>query len=315
MLCRTRLGLTLVLTLGLFILTGPVSAQSLKFLDRFTWSSPNPDAIGFSGLILRDNGADFLTVSDKGNIASGLLVRRGGRIVGVADVHITPLLDPDGAPVRRYDIDAEGMAQGPDGSFFVSFEANHRVWQYASATSAAHPLPKAAGFADFQNNSGMEALVTDEKGRILTLPERSGELERPFPVYRYDGARWSQPFEVPRRGTFLPVGADLGPDGWYYLLERDFVWYKGFATRIRRFHLSEGGVSDEQTLLETPFGLHDNLEGISTWRNEAGDVVLTMISDDNDNILQRTEFVEYRVVESAQTDAGTGETGGAAAQD
>ena len=44
-------------------------------------------------------------------------------------------------------------------------------------------------------------------------------------------------------------------------------------------------------------GEHDNLEGIAVWRDRNGDIRITMISDDNYRAFQRTEFVEYRVVE------------------
>lgn len=88
---------------------------------------------------------------------------------------------------------------------------------------------------------------------------------------------------------------DFGPDGRLYLLERAL---RGlfFATRVRRFEIAEGArVVSEETLLETAAGTHDNLEGISVWRDGAGDIRITMISDDNFRFLQRTEIVEYRL--------------------
>ena len=36
--------------------------------------------------------------------------------------------------------------------------------------------------------------------------------------------------------------ADFGPDGQLYLLERDFGWLAGFATRVRRFTLGPDGL-------------------------------------------------------------------------
>ena len=72
-----------------------------------------------------------------------------------------------------------------------------------------------------------------------------------------------------RDGDFLVVDADFGPDGKLYVLERDFGWL-GFRTRVRRFALGPDGLGDEVTLLETPFGELDNMEGISVWRDAAG---------------------------------------------
>jgi hypothetical protein len=48
-------------------------------------------------------------------------------------------------------------------------------------------------------------------------------------------------------------------------------------------------------LLETATGTYDNLEGLAVWRDDAGAIRLTMISDDNFKSFQVTQFVEYRV--------------------
>ena len=49
-------------------------------------------------------------------------------------------------------------------------------------------------------------------------------------------------------------------------------------------------------LLESRPLQYDNLEGISVWQDAQG-IRLTLISDDNFGLLQRTELVEYRVTE------------------
>ncbi len=132
-----------------------------------------------------------------------------------------------------------------------------------------------------QRNSSLEALAIDGNGWLYTLPERSGAEDAPFPVWRFRNGKWDQPFDLPRRGAFLPVGADFGPDGKIYMLERRFSGILGFASRVRRLTLGPDGVIDEQTVLESPTGRHDNLEGLAVWRDQAGAIRLTMISDDN----------------------------------
>jgi len=84
----------------------------------------------------------------------------------------------------------------------------------------------------------------------------------------------------------------LAPDGQFYLLERDFTGL-GFRTRIRQF---DADFTNETVLLETGNARHDNLEGISAWRDDSGSIRLTLVSDDNFLFLQRTEIVEYRVL-------------------
>ena len=114
-------------------------------------------------------------------------------------------------------------------------------------------------------------------------------------MFRWTGTDWEQPFSIPRRDAFVPVGADFGPDGFFYLLERDFTGIFGFRSRVRRFRFAAGAVTDEETLLTTSAGTHGNLEGLSVWRDAAGAIRLTLVADDNFFALLVTEFVEYRL--------------------
>jgi hypothetical protein len=66
---------------------------------------------------------------------------------------------------------------------------------------------------------------------------------------------------------------------------------------VRRFDVSEDQIGKGELILQTNAGTHDNLEGLSVWQDNTGVIRLTMISDDNFNILQHTEFVEYRLQE------------------
>jgi hypothetical protein len=143
-----------------------------------------------------------------------------------------------------------------------------------------------------QINSSLEALAIGADGALYTIPERSGRANRPFPVYRFQNGRWDIPFTIPRRDAHLIAGADIGPDGLFYVLERDFTGI-GFRTRVRRFALDGMG---EETLIDTGNATHDNLEGISVWDDGIG-LRITMISDDNFRFFQHTEIVEYRVTD------------------
>ncbi|MFA5580772.1 MAG: esterase-like activity of phytase family protein [Paracoccaceae bacterium] len=276
--------------------TAPVAGPTLRaeLVGQYTWRDPSPLFGGMSGLDLAPDGSDFVAVSDRGAIATGRLLRQDGQISGVADLALNPLLRPGGEPLREFETDAEGVARSADGRIFVSFEGLHRVWAYADATGPAERLPQHDDFAQMQLNSSLEALAIDDQGRLYTLPERSGEWTRPFPVYRFDGDGWEQPFSLRRDGKFLAVGADFGPDGKLYLLERHLAFF-GFQTRVRRFVIEGDAVLSEETLLQTGTGAHDNLEGIAVWRDPDGAIRITMISDDNFHPFQRTEFVEYRL--------------------
>ena len=278
---------------GLALLLAPVGAagQTVEYLDTFVWSDPAEEFGGMSGIEVLPGGVEFIAISDRGRITRGWLERdAGGRIVGVAAGPLELLGDGAGGVLARRRSDAEGIAVAADGEVFISFEGAARVRTETGPEGVPHALPVPQAFREMLMNSSLEALAVDDLGRIYTLPERSGRLDRPFPVYRYDGAEWAIAFRIPRVDDYLPVGADIGPDGLFYLLERHFTGL-GFRTRVRRMALDGTGI---ETLIET--ARHDNLEGLAVWQAADG-LRLTMISDDNFRWFQRTEIVEYRVID------------------
>jgi hypothetical protein len=264
-----------------------------NLLSTYTWTSPNAAFGGFSSIHVNDHGRTFLATSDQGFFLTGQIMRAGNKITGITGQSLIPIQDTNGHPVKKHQADSEGIAVHPDGRIFVSFEGNHRVWAYRNTFSAAKWLPKHIDFKSLQNNSSLEALAIDHSGRLYTIPERSGVIDKPFPVYRYNGKAWDKHLRIPRSGRFLVVGADFGPDKKFYLLERNFEFPLGFATRVRRFTLTPSGFQNEETLIETSLGQHDNLEGISVWQDDRNRIRITLISDDNFNFFQHTELIEY----------------------
>lgn len=261
-------------------------------VGSYIWHEDDPRFGGFSGIEVTPDGMEFVVVSDRGAFVNGRFQRRDGVITGLTTGPIQPLRGPDGTVLIHAESDSEGLAGTPGGRLFVSFEWTHGLRGFAGVDQPAEALIPAPDGAPLQTNSSFEALAIDTDGALYTLPERSGLATRPFPVYRLRNGVWDQPFAIPRRGAFLMSGADIGPDGRLYLLERDFVGV-GFRTRVRRFDLSGGS---EETVLQTRVGTHDNLEGISVWQAPDG-LRLTMISDDNFRFFQRTEIVEYRLTD------------------
>lgn len=282
--------------LGLAGLAGGCIAAETPLQARheqsFSWRSDAPGFGGFSGFELAEDGEGFMTISDRGRFVEGRLIRENGRITAVESTDPQPLRNTGGKTMsRKVAQDAEGLAIGADGRRYISFEGKARVWVYDSMARAV-ALPEHPDFAGMQRNSSLEALAVDSRGRLYTLPERSGQMTRPFPVYRFDGTAWDQPFSIPRIGGFQPTGADIGPDGLFYLLEREFTGL-GFRSRVRRFALGETALGPGETLLVSHLARHDNLEGIAVTRAPGGQIRLTMISDNNFNAFQRGEIVEY----------------------
>lgn len=249
---------------------------------------------GFSGLELSEDGTRFVAVGDNGRFLRGQITRVDGRAVQAKRLELTPMRGALPGPLRKGQGDAEGLALAPDGRLYVSYEGETRVWAYDGPGAAPQILPRHPDFARMPGNGGLEALAMARDGSLFTLAEHSGRRDWPIPLYRLAGSQWQVVTMVERRAPFVPVGADFGPDGYLYMLERAFGGPLGFASRIRRFNLTSG---QEETLLQTAYGRHDNLEGLSVWRDGAGLIRLSMISDDNFIALQRSELVEYRLRE------------------
>ena len=288
------------LILGLMVAWGLVGStpppMPLGFISAFQWQSDDQLFGGFSAIETDAGGTSFVTLSDRGSYTIGQFSRdQQGKINGVTAAPLRSLNGPDNLPLGEYRRDSEGLAILPDGQAFVSFEQIARVMSYPMLDGPGTVLPRPEAWKDMLSNSSLEALAVGANGTLYTLPEHSGNLSMPCPVYRFKDGVWDQPFSVPRRGKFLAAGADIGPDGRFYLLEREFYGLAGFASRVRRFTIGEAGLVDEETLLQSVPGQHDNLEGLSVWRDASGVLRLTMISDDNLLFLQRTEIVEYRV--------------------
>jgi len=276
----------------------------LSLLSSFKWKEASENHGGYSGLHVTADGQNFIAITDRGDVATGAFERDENRITGLKNTEISFLLpapwsknlEENGRP-SAYNSNAEGLAVTSDNRVWVAFEGHHRLRQYDDVSSPAQAVKNHPDFVDFQSNSGMEALAVDAQDRLYTLPERSGKWTRPFQVYRLTGKTWERWAKLPRRDRFLPTGADIGPDGKFYLVERRFEYLQGFATRIRRFNLTETGLTNEQTLLSSRFREFGNVESISVWKTKNGALRVTVLTDDNFNFLQSTQFHEFEITD------------------
>ncbi len=292
---RARLALTIAL-LALGLQGAAESSRPAGFVGAYAWRAEDPRFGGFSAVEITDQGRHVTALSDRGAWTDGAVERDAeGRITGVSLRPMMLLKATGEAPLKQSRADSEGLALAPDGSAYVSFEGVARVLHYARLDGPAVNLPTPEAFRKMPRNAALEALAVDGRGLLYTLPEDTRETGADFPVWRWDGAAWSQPFLLPRRDEFLPVGADFGPDGRLYVLERAFYGLGGFASRVRAFTLSATGIAAEETVLRTDPGVHDNLEGLSVWADDDGTIRLTMVSDDNQKFYLRNEIVEYRL--------------------
>jgi hypothetical protein len=264
---------------------------------------------GLSGLRLDTKGERFIAISDQGGWFTGRIVYAGREMVGLADVEAAPLLAPDGRPIgRRGWYDSESIALDGD-RVYIGLERVNQVLRYdfskgfTRARSEIVPLPPAAG--RLPNNKGLEALVFVPKGlplagTLIAISERGLDADGNLIAFLVGGPSPGQ-FSVRRTDDFDVSDAVLLPSGDLLVLERKFSLFSGVGIRIRRIALAAiapGALVDGPAIFTADLGQEiDNMEGIDAHVTPEGDTVLTMVSDDNFSLIQRTLLLQFTLVE------------------
>src|ERR1700676_954885 len=264
---------------------------------------------GLSGLRLDAKGERFISFSDKGTWFTGRIIYLGREMTGLDDVEAAPLLGPDGRPITaRGWFDSESIAL--DGSFvYIGLERVNQVLRFdfskgfTRSRGEVIPVPPAVRKLPF--NKGLEALVMVPKGlplagTLIAISERGLNRDGNLIAFLIGGPSPGQ-FSVRRSNNFDVTDAVLLPSGELLVLERKFSWLSGIGIRIRRIALhtlTPGAVVDGPSIFEADLGHEvDNMEGIDAHVTGEGDTVLTMVSDDNFSMLQRTLLLQFRLVE------------------
>lgn len=268
------------------------AAARLVLLGTFDWQLARKDFGGLSGLAVQDGGARLLSISDEGELFEASVTRDdAGRIAGIDLVQAARPLDNFGKPVSGFRQDAEGMTFGQDGRLYLSFEGYARVAGFQLWDMTPHPMNRWDEFRAIWGNQGFESLATLPDGRLMTILEVAQDGAYHTKVHDADG--WHDGPSLPAAEGYQASGADVGPDGRLYLLERDFGLIEGYSTRIRRFQITPDGFAHAETLYEAGHGGSMNYEGISLWKDASGRTVVSLVSDNNFDPLIPTRLAEF----------------------
>jgi hypothetical protein len=281
----------------------------LEYRSGLVLTSAYPRFGGLSGLRVDPKGERFISFSDRGRWFTGRIVYAGRAMTALADVETAPMLGADGKPITTHGwFDSESIAL--DGSFvYIGLERVHKVLRFDFSKGFAHargelvPLPKAA--SKLPANKGLEALVFVPKGQplagtLVAMSERGLDADGNLIAFLVGGPTPGQ-FSVRRTEDFDISDAVLLPAGDLLILERKFSWLSGIGIRIRRIPLgtvAPGAVVDGPSIFEANLADEvDNMEGIDAHVTEQGDTVLTMVSDDNFSMIQRTLLLQFTLVQ------------------
>jgi len=248
---------------------------------------------GFSGLEI--DAGRLVAVTDQGWLLDAEIeIGAGG--LALTNARLSPLRDRRGRALRRKSAsDAEALAIRP-GRTMIAFERDHRITDVAADGRLGTAI-RARLFERLRSNSGLEALAALPDGRLLAIAE--GESGTPSPVFLIAPDGRIAAATLPSLSRHSVTGADIGPDGRLYLVLRHYSPLLGVSARVRRYDLDARGLPVPGTVAELAAfdrasGI-DNMEGIAVWQDGTGRTHLTLISDDNFSVLQRTILVDLLI--------------------
>jgi hypothetical protein len=289
----------------------------LEFRGGLELSAADWEFGSLSGLDFTDDGS-ILAVSDKGRWFSARPVMASGRLVGLTDAGIAPILNSSGDPLsgKRWG-DAEGVrivhADGRPKAYVVFERINDtRTFagpDFAGSKSVDVPMPQS--FKAMPGRDGAEAIaVAPASGPLGGGLVVVAELQR---TETGDARGWivggpqAGTFAVRRFDDYDVTDAAFLPDGDLLLLERKYGFPYGIAARIRRIagaDLGPGTTVDGPVVFEATLGHQiDNMEGLAITEGPDGETLIALLSDNNQSPLQRTLLLYFALVEEKDSTA------------
>lgn len=247
----------------------------------------------------------FTTNSDEGDILQWRVPMTGQGRFDTVEGRLAPLRDLQGRPLqtKRF-ADSEDISADGRGGYFISFEREHRIWDYwnrVSILSDMRPTP-AANWprVPLPENDGFES--------IATVTDAAGGAPRALMVGSEDGRVWRCALTPsPRGDACAPVLPTGGPDGFkltgldqlpgsddLVALYRAFDPIRGVRAIVARIRPSAPPDARVEVLarLSPPLTV-DNMEGVAALPNGRGGWTLWLISDDNFSAAQRTLLLAF----------------------
>ena len=282
---------------------------ALQFRGGLVLKSSAKDFGGLSALRIAPDGERFLSLSDKAMWLRGRIAYRDERPAAIVDAEMAPILGPDGRPLyRRGWYDTEALAVAED-AIYVGIERVHEIVRFdqrglTTLPGRGRPIVVPPGLKALPANKGLECLEAPAKGlphagSLIAISERG--LDAAGNIIGFVIGPSGLTFSVKRSDEFDISDCAITPRGDLLVLERRFSWARGVAIRIRRLSLAAlvaGALVDGPQLFFADLGYQvDNMEGLAVHRAANGALVLTMISDDNFSVLQRTLLLQFTLLE------------------
>lgn len=293
--------------------TGRENARfgSLTFLGGIELISADRNIGGLSGLLSLDQGAEILAVTDNGLwFAATIEQDPEGGPVGLSNARYTPLLGPDGKTLRnQWGHDTEALTF--DGTnLFVTAERANAIYRYpwpltTGTERMIGELTVPREIKSLRGSKGLEALAagpegTPLAGTLVAIAERGKSEIANLPGFLITGDK-TEFFTVEKSDRYDATDAAFLPNGDLLLLERRFNLRDLVGMRLRRFAAKEfkpDAVLTGDILLEADYGYQiDNMEALAVHVDKNSRTIVTMLSDNNRSLLQRTLLLRFHLAE------------------
>lgn len=288
--------------------SGAKTFGALEFRGGLQLASSDPDFGSLSGLDIAPDGRTLYAIADNGFWFTANLVEDDGHLTGLTDARLAPILDRNGQVVSTKRLgDAEGlrltMVNGRLAAL-VSFEQVNNVREYLGPDfghAASRPLKLPAMVSGMKKNKGLEsvAVATPASGlddAIVLVAERSLDKAGNNRAWIVGGPHEGA-FSITRSKGYDVTDAAFMSSGDLLILERKVDFPSGLYMRIRLLPgaaIRPGATVDGETLIEADLRDQiDNMEGLAVRDGPAGETLIYVVSDDNQNRLQRTVLLKF----------------------
>jgi hypothetical protein len=277
----------------------------LEFRGGLVLTSSDIRFGGLSALEMEPDGEKFLAISDRSYWLRGRIVYRDNRPAGIADAVMSPILDDKGTQASW---DTESLARDVTSSGDIRYVGIERIHQIARFDLGAEGFGARGKFIEtpdalrkLPSNSSLESLVFAPPshplaGALIAVSEGGIDEKGNIRAFIIGGPKPGA-FSVKQSRKLEISDAAFLPDGDLLLLERYYSVLEGLFIRIRRIAKAEivpGAVVDGQELLYVNNRCEiDNQEALDVHLNSAGEIILTLLSDDNYSPIQRTLLLQF----------------------
>ena len=292
-----RVVLILLFALNLF-------ALKIEFLDTKILPNKKVGSYKFTGIsdIAYDKNRDiFYALSDYGNIFELKISidTNSGKIKNIEYLKSKRLKDFKKTRIVKKRLDSEGIAIDGD-DLLISFEGSSRINRYSKdfKLKSRVKLPKdlAKWTKRDLSGDGFEALTYSKKRGFITLREKPLFLEKKGFHTIFDSHGKICSFRVdPNFKAVTEV--EILDDGNLLALFREFSFrHLSFMVAIKKIYINspKNGICEVKTISildGSKDGSIDNFEGLTRYKKD----LYLMISDDNNNIFQKTILKVFRL--------------------